>query len=232
MKKFGLLIFAAAIILGVLVSSIFSFGRIDQNIFSFSFKKKTKGSGNVVTEARDIKGFKGVDVSGIFQVEIAAQQDFAVEIEADDNLLRYIKTEVRDGVLHIESSRRVSSRSGLKVRISAPDIESIEASGVSKVVLTGIKNNEIRVDTSGASKVSIGGETARAVIDVSGASAVNAESLKAEAAAVNASGASRVSVFATAELRSDASGASKITYAGNPKTIETSSSGAGSVSER
>lgn len=232
MKKIGILIFAAAIILGVLASSIFSFGRIDQNIFSFSIRKKTKGSGNVVTQARNVRDFKGVDVSGVFQVEIIAQKDFAVEVEADDNLLPYIKTEVRDGVLHIETERRISSRSSMKVRVSAPNIESLDASGVAKVDLSGVKNSELRVNTSGASKVSLGGETGKVAIEVSGASSINADGLRAEAATVNASGASRVSVFATAELRSDASGASKITYSGNPKKVETSSSGVGSVSER
>jgi hypothetical protein len=232
MKKIGILVFAAAVIVGVFVASMFSFGRVNQKFFNFSFNKKTKGSGNIVTEVRDIKGFKGVDVSGIFQVEITAQKEFAVEVEADDNLVPLIKTEVRGGVLHIETSRRISTESGLKIRISAPDIDSIEASGVSKVNLANLKNNEIRVNTSGASKVNVTGETAKVSIEVSGASSIDAENLKAEAADVNASGASHVSVFAAGELHSDASGASKIVYSGSPKTIEKNSSGASSIRER
>jgi hypothetical protein len=232
MKKIGIVIFAAAIILGVFVTSLFSFGRINQKFFNFSFNKKVKGSGNLVTEARDIKGFKGVDVSGVFQIEITAQKDFAVEVEADDNLISLIKTEVRDGVLHIETKKRISTNNGLKLRISAPDIENIDASGVSKVSLIGVKNNELRVDTSGASKVNVNGETARLLIDVSGASSIDAENLRTEAATVNASGASHVSLFATSELRSDASGASKIIYSGNPITVEKKTSGASSIREK
>jgi hypothetical protein len=232
MKKIGIVIFAAAIILGVFFTSLFSFGRINQKFFNFSFSKKTKGSGNVVTDARDIKGFKGVDVSGTLQVEITAQKDFAVEVEADDNLIPLIKTEVRDGVLHIETEKRCSTDNGLKVRISAPDIESIDASGVSKISLAGVKNNELRVDTSGASKVNVNGETARLSIEVSGASSIDAENLRTETATVNASGASHVSVFATSELHSRASGASKIIYSGKPITVEQKSSGASSIREK
>jgi hypothetical protein len=231
MKKIGILIFAAAIILGIFVSTLFSFGRVSQNFFNFSFGKKTKGSGNLITETRDIKGFKGVDVSGIIQVEITAQKDFAVEVEADDNLVPLLKTEVRGGVLHIETVRRISTENGLKVKISAPDIESIDASGVSKVNLANLKNSELRVDTSGASKVKINGDTTRISIEVSGASSIDAENLRAEAATVNASGASHVSVFATGELRSHASGASKVVYLGNPKVINKDSSGASSIRE-
>ena len=49
---------------------------------------------------------------------------------------------------------------------------------------------------------------------------------------VEASGASSVSVFATGELRTDASGASKIVYGGTPTNVEKSSSGASTIREK
>ncbi len=232
MKKIGIIIFAVAILLGVFVSSFFSFGRLSEKAFNFSFTSGVKGSGNIASETRDVGSFSGVDVSGIFQVEITAQKDFAIEIEADDNLLSLIKTEVRGGVLRIETEKRVSTSNPLKIRISAPDIENIEASGASRVSLTNVKNDELRVDTSGASKINISGETVNLLIEVSGASSIDAENLKAENANVDACGASHVSVFATGELKSDASGASKIVYSGSPKNIEKKSSGASSVREK
>lgn len=232
MKKIGILIFITAIILGVVVTSFFSFGRISKPFFSFSVNKKTIGSGKVVTESRDISDFSGVDVSGVFQVEITAQKDFGVEVEADDNLIPLIKTEVRGGVLHIKSERRLSTNNGLKIRISAPDIESIEASGASKVNLAGVKNNELRIDTSGASKIDLAGETAKLSVDVSGASYIDGENLKAENADIDASGASHVNVFSTNVLKIGASGASKVIYSGSPKSVEKSTSGVSSVHEK
>ncbi|NOT49014.1 MAG: DUF2807 domain-containing protein [Acidobacteria bacterium] len=232
MKKFGILIFIAAIILGIFVSSFFSIGPAAKPSFSFSFNKTTKGSGNVSTEARDIRDFTGVDVSGVFQVEITAQKDFAVEIEADDNLIPLIKTEVRGGVLHIETEDRLSTDNGLKVRIHAPDIDDIDASGAAKINATAISNEQLQVHTSGASKISLSGETANLSVDVSGASRIEAENLKAENAEVDASGASSVSVFAAGELRTDLSGASKVVYSGSPKNIYKKTSGASSVKEK
>lgn len=232
MKKFGILIFAAAIIIGVAISGFFSFGRADHRIFNFSFNEKVRGSGNIATEARDVGDFKGVDVSSVFQVEIVAGEDLTVEVEADDNLLPLIKTEVRSGVLHIETVERIRSRNGIKVRISAPAVEEIRASGASKIDLSGVKNETLRVDTSGASKVNISGETAKLEIEVSGAGSIDAGSLKAEDVSVNASGASHASVFATADLDADASGASRIVYAGSPKNIQKHASGASSVREK
>ena len=232
MKKIGVLIFLGAVIVGVFITSFFSFGQVGQKFFNISFGKKTKGSGNVVTERREIRDFKGVDVSGVFHVEIRAQEEFSVEIEADDNLLPLIRTEVRNGVLHLETDGRLKCDNGLKVRISAPDISQISASGASKVDLGGVKNSELRVDTSGASKVNLNGETEQFFVEVSGASSIDAENLKAETADISASGASRVSTFALNELRAQASGASKISYTGSPKNIEKSSSGASSIREK
>ncbi len=232
MKKIGIIVFLSALLLSIFVSSFFSFGKLSEKTFSFSFGSGVKGSGNLASESRDVGGFSGVDVSGVFQVEITAQKDFGIEIEADDNLLPLIKTEVRGGVLRIETEQRISTGNPLRIRISAPDIDSIEASGASKVSLADIKNGELRVDTSGASKVNINGETAKLTVEVSGASFIDAENLKAVNASIDASGASRVTVFATNDLRSSASGASKIVYSGSPKNVEKNSSGASSVREK
>ena len=233
MKKFGFLIFIIALIVGSVVAGFVNWGKTSAKLFNLEFNVGgAKGNGNLQSESRDVRGFKGVDVSGIFEVEIVAQKDFDVRVEADENLLQYIKTEVDDGMLEISCSKRIKSSSGLKVLISAPDIEKLEVSGVAKVSVSNLKNAGMNVDTSGASKISLHGETDKLVIDVSGASAIDAESLKARAATVDASGASKISVFATEAVRADASGASRITYAGGATDVVKKTSGASSVSAK
>jgi hypothetical protein len=186
----------------------------------------------MASEVRELAGFHGIDVGSTFEVEITAQKDFAVEIEADDNLLPLIRTEVRRGVLCIKSDRKLSSENPIRVRISAPDIDSLDVSGAAKIDLAGVKNESITVDASGASKINLSGETAKLVVDVSGASRVDAEALKADNADVDASGASHVGVNVKTTLRTDASGASRITYTGTPTELVTKKSGASSVSQK
>lgn len=229
MKKTGIIIFAAAILIGVAFTSFLSLGNTTAKIFNFSIGSGTHGSGNVVLEKRDVGDFNGVDVGGVFQVEIVAQKDPGVEIEADDNLLPLIKTEVNGGVLKISTNGNIKSKSAIRVRISALDIDSIEASGASKVSVSDIKNSELKIDTSGASKVTLSGETGSLSVDISGASSLNANGLKAENATVDASGASYADVNVSEQLIADASGASKINYSGSPKSAEKHSSGAGHV---
>ena len=233
MKKIGFLVFILALIVGVGIAGNIAWGKASAKLFNFEFKVGgERGNGDVRTETRDIKGFKGVDVSGVFEVEIVAQKEFSVQLEADENLLPLIKTEVDGGILEISTTKRIKSSSGLKVRISAPDIEKLEISGVAKVSLANLKNAGLELETSGASKVNLAGETDKLVVEVSGASSIDAENLKSRAASVDASGASKVTVFATESIRSDASGASRVTYTGGATDVVKKTSGASSVSQK
>lgn len=233
MKKWGFLIFATALILGVVVSSLFSFGRISGKFTNFSLKVgSVKGSGQMGTEVRELSGFRKIDASGVFQIEIVAQKDFSVEVEADDNLLQYITTEVRHGALHLETERKLNTSNPIRVRISAPDIEGIETAGAANVILTELKNGSLEIDSSGASKIKVSGETAKLVVDVSGATQVDAVGLAAENANVEASGASTVELLVNGNLKTNASGASTIRYAGSPRDVVKKSSGASTVSPK
>lgn len=233
MKKVGIIIFISALVIGIVVSNVFSFGKTNYKFFNFSIGwGGVKGSGNAASEKREVAEFKGVDVSGVFKVEVVAGSDFSVEVNADDNLLPMIKTEVRGGVLHLETTERISPKSPLLVRISAPDIDSVHASGASKISLTGVKNSSLNVDSSGASKITVEGSTGTLTVDVSGASKIDAAGLQAENANIDASGASHVAVNASNEVRADASGACKISYSGAPKNVIKNTSGASKVQEK
>ena len=233
MKKVGLLIFASALILGLIVSNIFSFGRVSDKFFNFSFNfRGEKGSGRTASEVRDLKGFRSIDVGGVFHVEITAQKEFSVEVEADDNLLPFIKTSVHGDTLHVETQKKLSTHNPIRVRIFAPDVEKLEVSGAATVTVNELKNSGIEVESSGASKIKLAGETSKLVVDVSGATKVDADNLRAENVTAEASGASHIGVNVSGQLRANASGASKILYSGTPTNVDKKASGASSVSPR
>ena len=233
MKKIGIIVFAAALVLGLSVASIFSFGKSSGRLFDFSFNiKGVRGSGKIASDTRNVSAFKGVNVGGKFQVEITAQQDFGVVVEADENLLQYIRTDVKNGVLHIETDRKIAPSELVHIRVSAPEINALDVSGVASVTVNGIKTDEFSLDSSGAAKINLSGEAGKITADASGATKIDAEKLVAGDAVIDASGASQISINVTGELRADASGASKIFYTGTPTNIEKSTSGASRVSPK
>ncbi len=228
MKKIKVLIFIAALIFGIAIAKVFA--------FSFGFSLPTisifsceKGSGVAKTENRDLTGFNEIEVSGNLEIEVTAQKDFSVTVEGDDNLLQYIETEISGDTLKIYTNKRTSPLSKTRIMISMPELNGLDTSGASKVFASNLVGDSLKIDVSGASKIEVGGQVNDLNIEASGASKINADSLKTANANIDVSGASHISVFVTEELKAEASGASKISYSGEPKNVFEDTSGASSV---
>jgi hypothetical protein len=234
MKKIGIIVFAVCIVIGLAFANFFSFGRLSDRLFhvNLDIGGRVSGSGNVSTEHRGVAGFNSVEVSGVFQVEIVSGKEYSVEVQADDNVLPLIETNVSGSTLHIDLREKASPSSTMIVRITAPSIERVDTTGAANVTASGISNDSFTINTTGASKVNLGGETAKLDIKVTGASVIDAEQLNAVAANIKASGASKINVSVSGELHTDASGASRIVYSGDPKTVDNRTSGASSISKK
>ena len=229
MKKLGFLIFLGVLAIGFVAASASSFGKLDTSgLFHFNFGG-VRGSGNVITQQRDVSGFHALEVSNTVHVDVTAQKDFSVTVETDDNIVPLVETEIHNGVLEISCEKHVSTSSPIRVHITAPDIDKVEVSGVSNVTVTNIKNSNFFADVSGASKVKIDGETSQLKAEASGASKIDAQNLTAENGTISTSGASGANVNVTGSLKADASGASHINYSGTPKDLQKKSSGASSI---
>lgn len=228
MKKLGLLVFVVTIVGSLaLVWAITGKSVVDSSLIHFDIK----GSGNVITEKRDVSGFKSIQASGALQLEITAGKEFSVELEGDDDYLPTIKTEVRGDKLYFErTENRTWSRGRILARITMPELDDLNISGASTATIYNVKTRNLKLKSSGASRLEVSGEADNVEIEVSGASKLDAENLKAERAKIESSGASKVSVCASETIDANASGASTIRYSGNPKSINKNASGASVIS--
>jgi hypothetical protein len=215
-----------ALSVGLIFSTNCSFNNFSKNF------SKIRGSGTSKTETRDLSGFEEIETGGAVNVEVSISNEFKVTVEADDNLIEYIKTETSGNTLKIYSEKRISPKTKINVKVSMPEINSLDVSGASTAVVSNVKTDSIKLEASGASKIKIDGEAKTLESDASGASGINAEGLKVETADIEASGASNVTVWANDDLKADASGASSIYYTGDPKNITQNSSGASSVNKK
>lgn len=222
MKKLGLIVFVSALLISL-------FSAIGCNVGNLT---GVQGSGNAKSEIRNVSDFRQVEASGAINLEIDAQKDFSVEVEADDNLLPLIKSEVSGDTLKISTEDSISSKNKIVVRISMPELTSLNISGASDAVVLNVKTDSLKLEASGASKIKISGGADSLEADASGASGIDAESLLVNDADIKANGASNTTVSAANSLKADASGASKIYYTGEPKNVEPKSSGASSVKKK
>jgi hypothetical protein len=190
------------------------------------------GSGSRKTETRDLGNFDAVEISGAYTVKIASGGKNSLQIEADDNLLPLIKTEVRGGRLVISSKENFNTRKSPVVTISMPDVKKVETSGASNFEISGVKNELLELKLSGASSMDLAGETGALKIDMAGAGSIDAKNLHAKSVDLNTSGAGSASVYATDALNVAISGVGSVDYYGQPKSIKKNISGFGSLNEK
>ena len=203
-------------------------------MFLFAFSgciHGARGSGVRKTEQRQLALFTAIETSGAFQVDVACQKPASFEIEADDNILPLIQTEVSNGVLRVSTTKSYMSSGGILLRITLPNLESIESSGAGKFQVSDLKNDNFKIHSTGASTVNASGISKTVEIDSTGAGKIDAHNLEARKADVSVTGAAAVDVSVSDQLDVTVSGAGRVTYSGNPKVTKRVS-GAGQVKKK
>lgn len=192
------------------------------------FGPVTPGSGNVISQARDVEPFLEVRVAGAANVVHVSATEAGCEIEADDNLLPLITTTVENGVLKIEFKGSVQPTQGVKIRLAGAPLRRFSLAGSGNFTTDQVDPEQFEFSVSGAGNGKLSGQTKKLSIEVSGAGKVSAPALVADAATVEISGAGSADVHAVTTLNVSVSGAGTVTYSGSPQVSQTIS-GAGAV---
>ena len=190
-----------------------------------------KGSGNRVTQKRDVPAFTAISTDGAFDIEVVCQKNLGLEIEADDNLFPFIETAVSGNTLHLRPTRNYSAEDAPKIRITVPNIEAFSANGAGKIQISGVNNDKLQVSLNGAPTFTASGTTKMIGVDTNGAAKVDTHNLRAAHAIVDSKGVSKVDLGISDQLDVNVSGPSHVTYKGDPvvnKTVH----GPGKVEKR
>lgn len=194
--------------------------------------EQVAGSGERRTERREVPGFDRLLVEDAYRVEVACGSGPGVEIEADENLLPHISAAVEGGRLRVRSARAMSMKALPTVRITVPDLREVELTGASDFTLTGVRNESLKINVPGASRLRAEGETGRLEVSLSGAGIVDAEGLRARHVAASCSGAGSISVHASEALDASVNGVGVINYSGDPATVNRNVGGLGRINKR
>jgi hypothetical protein len=198
-----------------------------------------RGSGTPINKSFDLRDFMTVELSSTFDVEITQAETFAVSVTVDDNLLDRVLAEVRGDTLVLGLTPGHSvRRATLEASIAMPTIKRIKLTGASRATVgvfkpmpsfeaeasgTSAVTGEIVADhldvrLSGASRIDVSGSAAEAMLQAAGTSRLELDALEITTGSVWLSGASSGDVYVTGRLaRADASGASYLTYRGDPE---------------
>ena len=200
--------------------------------------KHVKGSGVLATETRTINSAEKIKSQGSFDVEITPGKETSLKIEGDDNLIKHIITENKDGflVIKMEDNINYSTDNKLVVYITTPYIQLVSVAGSGniitkgkfsgsdqlKVSLSGSGDADLEVNTpkveasiAGSGNIKVEGETQDVVVRIAGSGNFNGEDLKAENADAHIAGSGDIKVFAATKLDVHIAGSGTVYYKGN-----------------
>jgi hypothetical protein len=186
------------------------------------------GSGQVASETRQVSGFTGIDLSGVGEVIIEQGESESLTIEADDNVLPVLTSEVEDSVLQLGRKPRttVTTRNPIRYRVTLKDLTRVQLSGSGSVSAESLRVNALRVDISGSGTMNLAGSADEQRIAMSGSGQYDAAGLSSRSVEVDISGSGKATVAVTEQLRVDISGSGTVTYSGDPR-VDQSVSGSG-----
>ena len=211
------------------------------------------GRRNVITQERHPNQFDGVRSSGSIDVEVMNGDKQMVKVEADDNIMPFVITNVENGMLNVHlRPNQVYHDINVKVYVSAPSLSRLYVSGSGSITSKGSITDEDRIefkvsgsgdinslvdapaitaDVSGSGTLKLAGRTKDFNCSVGGSGDLKCKDLLSENTAVSVSGSGNANVFASVSLNAKASGSGNIYYSGNPASPVIHKSGSGSVRE-
>ena len=210
----------------------------------------TRGSGDVVIEERDVSGYTSVALTGVGSVEIIQGDTESVVVEAEDNIMPLLTTEVQDGILILsqEENRIINPTRPIKYTVNIIEVNGLSGSGSGDfnaatletntldldlsgsggINVTSLDADSLNVSISGSGQVLVSGQVNDQQLDISGSGQYQAPELDSKTAEIDVSGSGKAVVTVEDTLDATISGSGSVSYYGDP-IITSSVSGSGTI---
>ena len=219
--------------------------------------EKVKGNGNMVTKERKTGDYDVISVAGSFDVELVSGSEGNITINAEENLIKHIETEVKGDALKIKTEKgyNLHASRGKKILITVP------FKNISKVSLAGsgdvfTKNSSIKASSfkaslkgsgdivldvdaatvkgnlEGSGDLILRGSATDFECNVEGSGDIDAYNLIAKDVEASIAGSGDIRIHCDGgALKAHIAGSGDIKYKGNPDKEDTKVSGSGSISK-
>jgi len=215
-----------------------------------NFGNGIKGNGVIAEESRKVtEDFTNVSASEGIQVFVTQAKNFSIEVEADENIIDLIGTDIKNGKLRIHAIENIGHATK-KVYVSLPEIATLRSSSGAQLkaentiasnrlsinassgalIAADIDATDVQIDASSGANLDLSGSADAAEIDGSSGANIKAKDLSTKACDASASSGANVTVHALETLKADASSGGNIAYKGDP-SVSKNKSVSGSVSK-
>jgi hypothetical protein len=216
-------------------------------------------TGDENSQKRSVKDFSAIKVSTGVQLYLSMDDRQEVRIEANDEIISDVVTEVKDHTLHIYVRKNNvfnlfnwGNRHTVKAYVSATELNRLVASSGAYIRSENtLKGNslvldmssgggmtldmvykDIKMDGSSGANAKLSGRAKTFKVSASSGSNINAGNLEAVNCEARASSGANISMVATGEISAHSSSGGSIRYTGNPGVKDINKSSGGTVSQR
>jgi hypothetical protein len=187
------------------------------------------GSGNLVTEEREVASFSRISNEGIIELDVSQGDSEFLEITADDNIIDRVRTRVVNGelLLYLDGDSFRDIR--IRAVVTTARLSGIRNSGTGDVTarnLAGASN--FTLYNSGTANVTLEGNATSLTLENEGSGDVSAFNFLVEKADISLLGSGNCEVHCTDSMKVFIEGSGDLYYWGNP-SIEAVIEGSGKV---
>lgn len=189
-----------------------------------------EGTGNVITTDRPMSGFSNIQINMGADLILTQGDSENLSIRADDNLMQYIETEVRQGWLIVSKPDNISLSPSESIQLSLAfeTLSAIEIRGQSAINADNLELDRLSISFDGSGSTMLAGRVDNQEIIIRGQAMIYNFDLISQQVDVDISGNSTVEVHAEDSLNVTIAGMGNIRYTGDPNVTQ-NISGAGTV---
>lgn len=205
----------------------------------------TRGSGELTTETRAVSEFNRVQIDGAGELIIIQGDTESLEIQAEDNIIDELTSEVRDNTLvlgyrdsflrntiipteRIVYTLTLMDLSEVTINGAADmEIDSLETetftlniNGAGQISIDELMADNLSVQISGTSSIEVAGQVAEQSITIDGAGNYQAGDLATNITTVDINGLGNATVWATTTLDISIDGGGNLRYYGSPSVTQ------------
>jgi hypothetical protein len=219
---------------------------------TFTSCQKINGKGEVVRTSRTVTGYSGIELSMDATVYFTQGNFYSLEIEAQENLVEYIETEINGNDIAIREQHGIflGKHDPIRIYITAADISSLAVSGSGIITVNGdwsgndlsttisgsgtiavssLKCNKVSSDISGSGNIEInGGLCNYEDFSISGSGSIDMRMVECDTTYADIIGSGDIYASIVKLLDARISGSGNIYYLGTP-AINTHISGSGNI---
>jgi hypothetical protein len=237
MKTTAILLFSSALVSFVYFTSCTNFIGIE-------------GNHNVVTETRNVSSFTELRSEGSYDVYLIQDTVFYVKVEAEENLLPYIITDIsgEELVIRTKEHKNLKNHTTIKIYVHAPSVSSMTLEGSGKIDCDNISVNDLTIHLdgsgniyldqaicdkletkiSGSGQVELSGTVNETDFNISGSGDINSYGLVQDTCFADISGSGNMFVNVNKLLEVQITGSGEVHYYGNP-VVNSDITGSGEV---